>query len=79
VARLRGPVGPVVLCFTGAPPARCGGGLLYGWHTTTVPLADVVFVPSDPRVADAAWKGGPVARGPFTRAVEALAAEVAST
>jgi hypothetical protein len=30
------------------------------------------FVPSDPRVPDAAWRGSLVARGPFTRALEPL-------
>ena len=77
--RLLAPATPLVIVVNRAPDARFRRGELYEELTTTVPLADVVFVPSDPRVADAAWKGGPVARGPFTRAVEALAAEVAST
>jgi hypothetical protein len=35
-----------------------------------------VFVPHDPRVAAAAWDGATVARGPFTRAVDRVAAAV---
>ena len=44
--------------------------------TTTVPLFDVAFVPSDARVTEAAWNGTAVARGPFTRVVSSLADKV---
>jgi MinD-like ATPase involved in chromosome partitioning or flagellar assembly len=37
-----------------------------------VPPATLAFVPADERVREAAWAGTPVARGPFTRAVDRL-------
>lgn len=41
-----------------------------------LPGLPVVFLPEDKRVAEAAWAGVPVSRGPFRRAVGRLAAEV---
>lgn len=40
--------------------------------------ASTTLVPFDRRVADAAWDGGPVARGAFTRAVARLSDELAT-
>lgn len=38
-----------------------------------LPGVPVAFVPEDPRVAEAAWAGNPVGRGPFRRSVRKLA------
>jgi MinD-like ATPase involved in chromosome partitioning or flagellar assembly len=59
-----------------APRARFRRGEVYEEITASVPVVDVVFVPSDRRVADAAWNGTTVSRGAFTRAVEGLARRV---
>jgi hypothetical protein len=42
----------------------------------SVPGLDVVFVPEDPRVTEAAWAGGEVGRGPFRRAMAKLGARL---
>lgn len=42
----------------------------------SAPGVDVVFVPEDPRVTEAAWAGGEVGRGPFRRAVAKLGARL---
>ncbi len=59
-----------------APDARFRRGELYDEISKSLPLGDVRFVPSDRRVADAAWAGTPVARGGFSRAVAELADQV---
>lgn len=41
--------------------------------TRAVPGVEIVFLPEDPRVAEAAWAGQVVGRGPFRRAVAKLA------
>ena len=35
-------------------------------------LAGVWFLPDDPRVEEAGWRGAPLGRGPFAKAVEDL-------
>jgi MinD superfamily P-loop ATPase len=59
-----------------APSARFRRGEVFEELTTTVPLHDVAFVPTDTRVGEAAWNGTTVARGAFTRAVSSLADKV---
>jgi Mrp family chromosome partitioning ATPase len=59
-----------------APDARFRRGELYEEISKSLPLGDVRFVPADRRVADAAWAGTPVARGPFSRAVAELGDQV---
>jgi MinD-like ATPase involved in chromosome partitioning or flagellar assembly len=61
-----------------APRERFRRGELYEEITSNLPLVDVVFAPADARVGDAAWNGSPVGRGPFTRAVAAIAKQVLS-
>ena len=39
-------------------------------------LAGVWFLPDDPRVEEAGWRGAPLGRGPFAKAVEDLAASL---
>jgi hypothetical protein len=53
-------------------------GELYDEITDGLAVQEVVFVPHDGRVGDAAWNGAAVARGPFTRAVDQLGPVVAS-
>lgn len=45
---------------------------------SAMPGMPIHFLPEDKRVAEAAWAGTPVPRGPFRRAVSRLAAEVAA-
>jgi MinD superfamily P-loop ATPase len=59
-----------------APDARFRRGELYEEISKSLPLCDVRFVPADRRVADAAWAGTAVAKGPFGRAVAQLAEQV---
>jgi MinD-like ATPase involved in chromosome partitioning or flagellar assembly len=75
-ARNIAPSAPYFVVLNRAPTTRFRRGELFEELTTTVPVQDVVFVPPDGRVGDAAWNGTPVARGPFTRAVTALADKV---
>jgi hypothetical protein len=72
-AHLLAPDPQMIVAVNRAPSARFRRGELYEEITTSVPHADVVFVPSDGRVVDAAWNGSAVARGGFTRAVDELA------
>jgi MinD superfamily P-loop ATPase len=59
-----------------SPGTRFRRGEMFEELTTTVPVHDVAFLASDTRVTDAAWNGTVVKRGPFTRAVAALADKV---
>ena len=68
-ARALAPAAPFLLVANRAPAARFRRGELYEEIRRTVPVVDVMFVPSDPRVGDAAWSGRPTSRGQFTRAV----------
>lgn len=77
-AHVLAPAAAVVVAVNRAPGAQFRRGELYEEITTSLPAVEVVFVPADSRVADAAWNGTPVARGPFTRAVGLVAAHVAA-
>lgn len=66
------PEAPVHLVVNRAPPVRCRRTELATALTHAVPSAEVTFVPSDPRVEDAAWAAGLVGRSPFARAVAAV-------
>ncbi len=63
---------PLVVVANRAPASRYRRGELYEELATALAPHDVVFVPNDPRVGDAAWNGEVVGRGPFTRAVDRL-------
>jgi Mrp family chromosome partitioning ATPase len=70
------PGAAVLVAVNRAPRARFRRGELYEEISTSLPLVDVVFVPADGRVGDAAWNGTAVGRGPFTRAVDEIARRV---
>jgi len=70
------PTAHFVVVVNRSPRARFRRGELYEEITNSLPVVDVVFVPSDRRVVDAAWNGTPVSRGAFTRAVAELARQV---
>jgi MinD superfamily P-loop ATPase len=70
------PRASVLVVVNRAPRARFRRGELYAEITTSLPVVDVVFVPADRRVGDAAWDGTAVGRGPFTRAVDQIARRV---
>jgi MinD-like ATPase involved in chromosome partitioning or flagellar assembly len=76
-ARALAPDVPTIVAANRAPSARFRRAEIYDEVMCTFPVADVIFVPHDPRVADAAWSGEPVGRGPFVRAVDALAQQCA--
>lgn len=59
---------PTIVAINRAPRARFRRGELYEEFVRTIPVAEVVFVPSDRRVTSAAWDGRRVPPGPFTRA-----------
>ncbi len=63
---------PLVVVVNRAPASRFRRAELYEELAASLTPHDVVFVPGDPRVAEAAWNGEPVGRGPFTRAVDRL-------
>jgi MinD superfamily P-loop ATPase len=75
-ARTIAPSTPFFAVVNRAPSARFRRGEVFEELTTTVPLHDVAFVPTDARVAEASWNGTTVARGGFTRAVSSLAEKV---
>ncbi|MFI5046349.1 MAG: hypothetical protein ACHQIG_04745 [Acidimicrobiia bacterium] len=62
-----------------APRARFRRGELEGELVRTLGPVPVWFVPTDPRVADAAWDGALVRRGPFVSAVGVVADAVMAT
>ncbi len=75
-AHVLAPTTAFVVAVNRAPGAQFRRGELYEEITTSLPTVEVVFVPTDDRVGDAAWNGTPVTRGPFTRAVGLVAAQV---
>ena len=64
---------PVDAAFNRAPTSRFVRGELEAELRRTYAPPTLAFLPDDPRVADAAWRGAHVAPGPFTQAVEELA------
>lgn len=70
------PVVPIILVANRAPADRFRRREVAAAIDDVVPGTGVAFVPHDPRVSEAAWAGRPVAGGPFTRAVQGLAAAV---
>ncbi|MFM8304589.1 MAG: hypothetical protein ACKOA9_09870 [Actinomycetota bacterium] len=67
---------PVHFVLNRAPVVRPRRAELAGELADAVPAAGVTFVPSDPRVEDAAWAAALVGRGPFTRALATVHADV---
>ncbi|MFM8237031.1 MAG: hypothetical protein ACKOBG_04640 [Actinomycetota bacterium] len=74
IARAReiAPTGPIVVAANRAPADRFRRSEIVAVFGEVLPEAPVVFLPDDPRVAEAAWAGRPVGGGPFVRAVERL-------
>lgn len=72
-ARRLAPETPLLIVVNRAPSARSRRAELFGEIVASLPAVDVVFVPSDDRVTDAAWNGLPVGRGAFAKAVDGLA------
>ena len=72
-ARALAPTTPLVVVANRAPTAAFRRGELYDEISTSGAVIEVLFVGLDRRVSDAAWTGGPVARGRFTRSVQRLA------
>jgi MinD-like ATPase involved in chromosome partitioning or flagellar assembly len=72
------PTASVLVVVNRAPDGRFRRGELYEEITASLPLVDVAFVPTDRRVAEAAWNGTTVGRGGFTRAVADVAKRVAA-
>jgi MinD-like ATPase involved in chromosome partitioning or flagellar assembly len=65
---------PLVAVVNRSPASRFRRGEVFEELMTSAPFERVVFVPSDARVTAGAWNGTAVRRGPFTRALEPLAA-----
>ncbi len=63
---------PLVVVANRAPASRFRRAELYEEVQSALAPHEVVFVPNDARVVDAAWNGEPVGRGPFTRVVDHL-------
>jgi len=63
----------IVVAVNRAPQARFRRGELFEEISRTLARTEVVFVPYDRKVVDAAWNGTVVARGRFTRAVGEVA------
>jgi len=70
------PNASLLVAVNRAPDARFRRGELYEEIVTSLPPVEIVFVPTDRRVGDAAWNGTTVARGAFTRSVLGLAGSV---
>jgi CO dehydrogenase nickel-insertion accessory protein CooC1 len=70
------PTTSVIVVVNRAPSERFRRGELYAEISGSLPIVDVVFVPVDRRVGDAAWNGTATGRGPFTRAVDQVARHV---
>ena len=68
---------PMVVVVNRAPAGRFQRGELFDELRHSVPISDVVFIPHDRRVVDAAWAGTLVAKGSFVRSVDRLAELVA--
>jgi MinD-like ATPase involved in chromosome partitioning or flagellar assembly len=76
-ARSLTPSAPIVVVLNRAPRDAFRRGELFDEIGGSVDAVDVVFLPFDPAVGDAAWAGTLVGRGRFTKAFAALAARVA--
>jgi hypothetical protein len=67
---------PVVVLCNRAPRDAFRRGELYDEIRGSTDAVDVVFLPVDHRVSDAAWVGAPVTRGRFAKAFDAVLAHV---
>jgi MinD superfamily P-loop ATPase len=67
---------PIVAVVNRAPGERFRRGDIYEEVTRSLPVHEVVFVPDDRRVAEAAWAATPVPKGPFSRGIAVLAEAV---
>jgi MinD-like ATPase involved in chromosome partitioning or flagellar assembly len=72
-ARSFAPATPLIVVVNRAPSGAFRRGELYEELTSSIDVVEVVFVPGDARVVEAAWTGAPVAKGRFVRAVERVA------
>jgi MinD-like ATPase involved in chromosome partitioning or flagellar assembly len=75
-AQILGPTAPVHVVVNRAPTDGFTRAEITAEIVRTYPPASLSFVPDDERVAAASWLGTGVADGPFTRAVDALLAEI---
>jgi len=75
-ARSLAPAVPVVVAMNRAPRDAFRRGELFEEIGRNVDALDVLFLPFDRNVADAAWAGTPVGRGRFTKAFARLSAHV---
>jgi len=73
-ARALAPMTPMIVVANRAPAERFRRGEVFDEITHSAPVIDVVFVPFDTRVSDAAWRGAPVGRSAFARALTPVAA-----
>ncbi len=77
-ARSLAPRAPVVVVCNRAPRDAFRRGELFDEIHQSSDAVDVVFLPVDRCVADAAWAGTPVTRGRFTKAFVAVVARVSA-
>jgi hypothetical protein len=77
-ARVLAPTTPLIVVVNRAPNERFRRGELYDEIRSNLAVVDALFVAHDQRVGSAAWKGTVAGRGAFTRAMDAVAAQVAS-
>jgi MinD-like ATPase involved in chromosome partitioning or flagellar assembly len=75
-ARSLAPATPVVVVCNRAPRDAFRRGELFDEIGRCTVAVDVVFLPSDRSVSDAAWSGSPVGRGRFTKAFAAVTERV---
>jgi MinD-like ATPase involved in chromosome partitioning or flagellar assembly len=73
-ARSIAPRTPVRVAFNRTPPSRFRRREVEREVRRVLNPDDLVFLPEDARVGEAAWAGGVVGDGPFTHAVQPLAA-----
>jgi MinD-like ATPase involved in chromosome partitioning or flagellar assembly len=78
-ARSLAPATPVVAVLNRAPRDAFRRGELFDEVRRAIDVVDVVFLPSDRCVTDAAWASAPVGRGSFTKAFAAVTERVAAT
>ncbi len=77
-ARSLAPATPVVVVLNRAPRDAFRRGELYDEVGRSVDAVDVIFLPFDRCVTDAAWAGTPIRRGRFGKAFVAITERVAA-
>jgi MinD-like ATPase involved in chromosome partitioning or flagellar assembly len=77
-ARSLAPATPLVVVLNRAPRDAFRRGELFDEAGRSTDAIDVVFLPYDRNVTEAAWAGTPIGRGSFTKAFEAVTERVAA-